>query len=85
MTAHETLVPATILDSDKHQLAIGLVTPDRSSDVRAFWPDSRTIQDSLLERAAILRYSDGREIPIFDVYICPTPYPPPHLNFRIGR
>jgi hypothetical protein len=81
--ALETLLPAMILDQDNRQLAIGLVTPDTDGDRRSFWPDSPTIPDSLVAHAAILRYEDGREVKIFDVYQCQTPFPPLHLDFRI--
>ena len=81
--ALETLLPAMILDQDNRQLAIGLVTPDTNGDQRTFWPDSPTIQDSLLAHAAILRYEDGHEVEIFDVHQCETPFPPLHFDFRI--
>jgi hypothetical protein len=81
--ALDSLLPAKILDSDNQQLAIGLVTPDKTSDHRTFWADSPTIPDSLLKRGTILRYADGREVEIFDLHQSPSPFAPLHVDFRI--
>ena|SRR5437016_3773246 len=81
--ALDSLLPAKILDSDNRQISIGLVTPDTPGDRRTFWPDSPTTLDSLVVHGTSLRYEDGREVEIFDVYRCPDLLPAPHVDFRI--
>jgi deoxycytidylate deaminase len=78
-----TFVGAEILDRDNRLVATGAATPVSEGAHQVFWLDDPTQADTLAQRAAILRRSDGSEQKVLNFERCPHAKYTRHFHFEI--
>ena len=65
----KTLVPATLLNRDGHEIAKGRATVSNPDTLARFWGDAGIDLDALAGSAATLLLESGRSLPIQDAQV----------------